>query len=67
MDLAIGFPKTQLGLNSLCVIMDRLTKPAHFFQIKETYRLDKLVDLYIREIVKLHGRHTYLYSVRYGS
>ena len=35
--------------------MDRLTKSTHFLPIKETYKLDKLADIYIREIVKLHG------------
>jgi len=35
--------------------MDRLTKSSHFLPIKDIYKFDKLVDLYIREIVKLHG------------
>ena len=44
--------------------MDRLTKSTHFLPIKETYRLDKLADLYIREIVKLHGIPTFIVSDR---
>ena len=42
--------------------MDRLTKSAHFLPIKETYKLDKLADIYIREIVKLHGIPTSIVS-----
>ena len=44
--------------------MDMLTKSAHFLPIKETYKLDILEDLYIREIVKLHGIPTSIVSDR---
>ena len=39
-------------------------KSAHFLPIKETYKLDILEDLYIREIVKLHGIPTSIVSDR---
>ena len=35
--------------------MDRLTKSAHFLPVRTDYSLDKLADLYIKEIVRLHG------------
>ena len=35
--------------------MDRLTKLAHFLPVRTDYSLDKLADLYIKEIVHLHG------------
>jgi hypothetical protein len=37
------------------VIVDRLTKCVHFLPIKITYTMDKLAELYVREIVRLHG------------
>ena len=37
------------------VIVDRLTKSAHFLPIKFEMPKDKMVELYIREIVRLHG------------
>ena len=37
------------------VIMDRLTKSAHFLPTKIDYSLDKLVEIYVNEVVRLHG------------
>ncbi|KAL5865850.1 hypothetical protein ACOSQ3_003364 [Xanthoceras sorbifolium] len=39
----------------LWVIVDRLTKSAHFLPVRTDYSLDRLAELYIREIVRLHG------------
>ena len=37
------------------MIVDRLTKSAHFIPIKIDYSMDQLVELYVDEIVRLHG------------
>ena len=37
------------------MIVDRLTKSAHFIQVKVTYNAKKLAKLYISEVVRLHG------------
>ena len=37
------------------VIVDRLTKSAHFLPIQTTITLDKLASLYVKEIIRLHG------------
>ncbi len=37
------------------MIVDRLTKSAHFLAVKKDYSLDKLVEIYVGEIVRLHG------------
>lgn len=42
-------------MDSICVIVDRLTKPAHFLLVKTPYNVDKLVTLYMNEIARLHG------------
>jgi hypothetical protein len=55
MDFITGLPVTQKGNDLIWVIMDRLTKAAHFLPIKTTYRAPKYADIYIAEIVHLHG------------
>ena len=55
MDFVIGLPKT-LGVNNVIwVIVDRLTKSAHFLLMKVNFSMDHLVSLYIKEIVRMHG------------
>jgi hypothetical protein len=50
-----GLPRTQSGYDSIWVIMDRLTKVAHFIPIKTTYYGPQLAELYMSRIVYLHG------------
>ena len=55
MDFIVGLPRTQRGYDSIWVIVDHLTKVAHFIPIKTTYSSAKLAELYIERIVCLHG------------
>jgi hypothetical protein len=55
MDFIVGLPRTQDGYDSIWVIMDRLTKVAHFIPVKTTYTGAKLAELYMSRIVCLHG------------
>jgi hypothetical protein len=55
MDFIIGLPRTQKGNDSILVIIDRLTKVAHFIPVKTTFRGATLAQIYLKEIVKLHG------------
>ena len=41
--------------NSVWVIVDKLTKPAHFIPVRMDYSMDRLAELYVEEIVRLHG------------
>jgi hypothetical protein len=50
----VGLPRTQWGYDSIWVIMDRLTKVAHFIPVKTTYSGPQLVELYMSRIVCLH-------------
>ena len=55
MDFIVGLPRTQRGYDSIWVIVDRLTKVAHFLPIKTVYTSAKLAKLYMERIVSLHG------------
>ncbi|KAK1627798.1 hypothetical protein QYE76_002113 [Lolium multiflorum] len=55
MDFITGLPKSSKGNDSIWVVVDRLTKVAHFIAVKTTYQGPKLAELYISRIVALHG------------
>jgi len=55
MDFVVGMPRTQKHHDAIWVVVDRLTKSAHFLPLRTTYSVEQLVELYIKEIVRLHG------------
>ena len=55
MDFVVGLPNLPKGCNAIWVIIDRLNKSAHFLPVKTTCSLSKYVNLYIAEIIRLHG------------
>jgi hypothetical protein len=55
MDFIVGLPRTRDGYDSIWIIVDRLTKVAHFIPVRTTYTGAKLAELYITKIVCLHG------------
>ncbi|KAJ9555770.1 hypothetical protein OSB04_010384 [Centaurea solstitialis] len=55
MDFVTKLPRTLRGHDTIWVIVDRLTKSAHFLEMRETLPMDKLAKLYIKEIVRRHG------------
>jgi hypothetical protein len=55
MDFIVGLPRTLRGYNSIWVIMDCLTKLAHFIPVATTYRVRQYVELYLSRIVRYHG------------
>ncbi|GJT59468.1 putative reverse transcriptase domain-containing protein [Tanacetum coccineum] len=55
MDFVTKLPRTQSGNDTIWVIVDRLTKSAHFLPIRETDPMDKLARLYLKEVVTRHG------------
>ena len=54
-DFVVGLPKTLGKFDSIWVIVDRLTKSAHFIPVKVTYNVEKLAKHYISEVVRFHG------------
>jgi hypothetical protein len=55
MDFIVGLPRTAKGYDSIWVIIDRLTKIAHFLPVKTYYPVLTYVELYIARILSLHG------------
>ncbi|GJT00279.1 reverse transcriptase domain-containing protein [Tanacetum coccineum] len=55
MDFVTKLPKTSTGHDAIWVIVDRLTKSAHFIPIRATDSMETLTRLYIKEIVSRHG------------
>ncbi|GJT04833.1 putative reverse transcriptase domain-containing protein [Tanacetum coccineum] len=55
MDFITKLPKSSQGFDTIWVIVDRLTKSAHFLPIRENNPMDKLARLYLNRIVARHG------------
>ncbi|GKD20669.1 putative reverse transcriptase domain-containing protein [Tanacetum coccineum] len=55
MDFITKLPKTSSGYDTIWVIVDRLTKSAHFLPMKETNSMERLMRLYLKEVFSRHG------------
>ncbi|GJY67503.1 putative reverse transcriptase domain-containing protein [Tanacetum coccineum] len=55
MDFITKLPKTSSGQDTIWVIIDRLTKSAHFLPMKETDLMEKLMRQYLKKVVSRHG------------
>ncbi|GJU46499.1 putative reverse transcriptase domain-containing protein [Tanacetum coccineum] len=64
MDFISKLPRTPSGYDSIWVIMDRLTKSAHFIPVNEKFKMEKLTRLYLKEIVCRHGVPVLIISYR---
>ena len=54
MDFISGVPRTSSGYDSIWIIVDRITKLAHFLPVKVTYLVLKYAEMYLAQIVCLH-------------
>lgn len=54
MDFIGGLPKAQ-GVDTILVVVDRFTKYAHFIPLSHPYSAKDVAELFIKEVVKLHG------------
>nr|GFD30211.1 reverse transcriptase domain-containing protein [Tanacetum cinerariifolium] len=54
MDFVTKLPRTSSGHDIIWVIVDRLTNSAHFLPMREDYKMDRLVILYLNKIVTRH-------------
>ncbi|GJW91559.1 putative reverse transcriptase domain-containing protein [Tanacetum coccineum] len=55
MDFVTKLPRTSSGHDTIWVIVDRLTKSAHFLPMRKDYKMERLARLYLNEIVARHG------------
>ena len=55
MDFITGLPKIMKQHDSIMVIVDRLTKVAHFIPVKSTFSSSDVAQVLIRDVVRLHG------------
>lgn len=64
MDFIVGLLRTSRGFDSIWVIVDRLTKSAHFIPIKINFQPHDYVEIYLDQVVKLHGVRKIIVSNR---
>nr|GEU50253.1 putative reverse transcriptase domain-containing protein [Tanacetum cinerariifolium] len=58
MDFVTGLPRTFKKNDAIWVVVDRLTKSAHFLPIQQGYSVSKLAEIFQQEIIRLHGTPT---------
>nr|GEZ68985.1 retrotransposable element Tf2 [Tanacetum cinerariifolium] len=64
MDFVTGLPRTQRRHDAIWVVVDRLTKFAHFLPIRKDYSVSRLAETFQQEIVRLHGTPSAIVSDR---
>ena len=55
MDFVVGLLLTSHRHNSILVIVDKLTKSAHFIPVRDTYDVTDVARVFISEVIRLHG------------
>jgi hypothetical protein len=55
MDFITGLPKTNKQHDSIMVVVEKLTKAAHFVPVKTMHTITNIADIFMKEIVRLHG------------
>nr|GFC81649.1 reverse transcriptase domain-containing protein [Tanacetum cinerariifolium] len=66
MNFITKLPKTTNGYDTIGVIVDRLTKSMHFLPMRENDPMEKLIKLYMKEVVTRHGVPVSIISDREG-
>ncbi|GJY39717.1 putative nucleotidyltransferase, ribonuclease H [Tanacetum coccineum] len=64
MDFVTGLPRTQRKHDAIWVVVDRLTKTAHFLPIRKDFSISRLAEMFQQEIVRLHGTPSAIVSDR---
>ena len=55
MDFITGLPKSKKQNDSIFVVVEKLSKRAHFIPVKLTYKAVHIADIFLKEIFRLHG------------
>jgi len=64
MDFITGLPLTSQRHNVILVVVDKLTKSAHFIPVRDTYEVVDVARIFINEIIKFHGEPKKIVSDR---
>jgi hypothetical protein len=64
MDFVTGLPMTRQKNDTIWVVVDRLTKSAHFLPIRHDYSVSRLSETFTKEIIRLHGSPVSIVSDR---
>ena len=55
LDFITGLPRNQNQNDSIMVVVDKLSKEAHFIPVKTTYKAANIADIFLKHIFRLHG------------
>ena len=55
MDFITGLPKSKRKNDSIFVVIDKLSKEAHFIQVKLTHKVVHIADIFLKQIFRFHG------------
>jgi hypothetical protein len=55
MDFITGLPKIQRQIDSIMVVIDKLSKSTHFIPVKSTYKSINIAEIFMKDIFRLHG------------
>ena len=55
MDFIMGLPKSKRKNDSIFVVVDKLSKATHLIPLKLTYNAVHIVNMFLKEIFRLHG------------
>ena len=64
LDFITGLPKNQKQNDFVMVVVDKLSKEAHFIPIKTTYKATNIADIFMKEFFRLHGISKIIISIR---